>query len=182
MLNQQAMRLFRALHWIFISSKLNLKIRIYYWRFCEQWCWINPSSINSAVNSLLFLKIESNILLNLSNLTSLEFCDLKKNRQETWRDGFKRKWKSKPYDQYVSSSTQLYIAFCVLVDSTEITAELYRFTFSRKSTRYLLLSFCICPYECLGGNHKSSWERRGSVHLPAKYHSKFLMSSLLGQD
>lgn len=45
--------------------------------------------------------------------------------------------KANLYDQYVSSLTQLFIAFCFLVESTEITAELYHFTFARKSTRFL---------------------------------------------
>lgn len=64
--------------------------------------------------------------------------------------------KANLYDQDVSSLTQPFIALSFLVESTEIIPELYHFTLFRKTTRYLLLSFFICPYEFLGGNHKSS--------------------------
>lgn len=59
-----------------------------------------------------------------------------KNGQETLRDGFKWKRKANLYDQYIGLLTELSIASCFLVDSIEMTADLFHFTFARKSDTY----------------------------------------------
>lgn len=46
--------------------------------------------------------------------------------------------KANLYDQSFGSLTQLSIASCFLVGSIEERADLFHFTFARKSDRYLL--------------------------------------------
>lgn len=44
--------------------------------------------------------------------------------------------KANLYDQYIGLLTELFIASCFLVDSIEVIADLFHFTFARKSDTY----------------------------------------------